>query len=62
MEIIDSVIIDIVITDSVTYSLARDSDLLLIVLRLTSVAALVTIKLWLICIIKKSSRYQDWQV
>lgn len=45
MEIIDSVIIDIVITDSVTYSLARDSDLLLIVLRLTSVAALVTIKL-----------------
>jgi len=45
MEIIDSVIIDIVIMDSVTYSLARDSDLLLIVLRLTSVAALVTIKL-----------------
>lgn len=61
MEIIDSVIIDIVIMDSVTYSLARDSDLLLIVLPLKSVTALVTIKLWLICIIKKSSRYQDWQ-
>ena len=61
MEIIDSVITDFVITDSVTYSLARDSNLLLIVFRLKSVTALVTIKLWLICIIKKSSRYQDWQ-
>ena len=61
MEIIDSVITDFVIMDSVTYSLARDSKLLLIVFRLKSVTALVTIKLWLICIIKKSSRYQDWQ-
>lgn len=61
MEIIDSVITDFVIMDSVTYSLARDSNLLLIVFRLKSVTALVTIKLWLICIIKKSSRYQDWQ-
>ena len=45
MEIIDSVITDFVITDSVTYSLARDSNLLLIVFRLKSVTALVTIKL-----------------
>lgn len=45
MEIIDSVITDFVIMDSVTYSLARDSNLLLIVFRLKSVTALVTIKL-----------------